>query len=74
MVTTMVRKAEAIWKAKISDWGLYDVAENEAAQFTVDAVDDVWLAELKKKITIYADVQAIEMLKHLRKHCLGRMK
>ena len=26
-VTTMVRKAEAIWKAKISDWGLYDVAE-----------------------------------------------
>ena len=73
-VTTMVHKAEAIWKAKISDRGLYDVAENEAARFIVDAVDDMWLADLKKKITIYADVQAIEMLEHLRKHCLGRMK
>ena len=48
----MVRKAEAIWKAKISDWGLYNVAENEASRFIVDAVDDVWLAELMKKIII----------------------
>ena len=70
-VTITVCKAEAIHKARLQDWGLYDVSESQAGRFIVDAVDDVWLAELKKKITIYAEVTAIEMLDHLRKTCLG---
>ena len=70
-ITLATRKAEAVWKAKIADWELYDVAESEANRFIVDAVDDVWLAELKKKTTIYAEVLACEMLTHLRAHCLG---
>ena len=70
-VTISTRRAEALWKAKITDWELYDVSESEAGRFIVDSVDDVWLAELKKKITIYSEVTAIEMLDHLRKTCLG---
>ena len=70
-VTISTRRAEAMWKAKITDWELYDVSESEAGRFIVDSVDDVWLAELKKKITIYSEVTAIEMLDHLRKTCLG---
>ena len=70
-VTIKVRKAEAIHKARLHDWELYDVSESQAGRFIVDAVDDVWLAELKKKITIYAEVTASEMLEHLRMTCLG---
>ena len=70
-VTIKVRKAEAFHKAKLHDWELYDVSESQAARFIVDSVEDVWLAELKKKVTIYAEVTAIEMLDHLRKTCLG---
>ena len=64
-VIIKVRKAEAVHKARLHDWELYDVSESQAARFIVDAVEDVWLAELKKKITIYAEVTAIEMLEHL---------
>ena len=70
-ITAEIRRAEAVWRAKIADWELYDVAESESARFIVDAVDDVWLAELKKKTTIYAEVTAFDMLAHLRTHCLG---
>ena len=44
---------------------------NESGRFIVGAMDDVWLAELKKRVTIHADVFAINKLKHLCTHCLG---
>ena len=43
-VTIAVRKAEAVHKAKIQDWNLYDTAEEESCRFIIDTVDDVWLA------------------------------
>ena len=55
-VTIKVRKAEALHKARLHNWELYDVSESQAARFIVDAMEDVWLAELKKKVTIYAKV------------------
>jgi len=70
-VTVTIRKAEAVWKAKIQDWDLYDTAEEESSRFITDSVEDVWLTELKKKITVYAEVKAITMIDHLRKTCLG---
>ena len=70
-VTNSVRKAEAKWRAKIHDWELYDVAEDESRRFIMDSVNEVWIAELKQKVTVYAEVTAYEMLEHLRKICVG---
>ena len=66
-----MRKAEVVWKAKVKDWDLYSVTEEEERQFIIDSVEDVWIAEIKKKGTVYAEVTAIEMIDHLRKTCLG---
>ena len=49
---------------------LYDTAEEESCRFIIDSVDDVWLAELKKKMTKYAEVKAMEMISHLHKTAL----
>ena len=64
-VTIAILKAEAVWKAKIQDWGLYDVAKEEACRFIIDCVQDVWLAELKKEAAVYAEIKAIKMIEHL---------
>ena len=37
-VTIKVCKSEALPKAKISDWELYDVSESKSARFIVDSV------------------------------------
>ena len=37
----------------------------------IDYVEDVWLAELKNKITIYAERTALELIEHLYNTCLG---
>lgn len=68
-VTIDVRKAEAVHKAKIQDWDMYDTAEEESCRFIIDCVEETWIAELKKKTTRYAEVKA--MIRHLRKTCLG---
>ena len=39
--TIAVQKAEAVHKAKIQDWDLYDTAEEESCRFIVDSVEDV---------------------------------
>ena len=44
---------------------------NEFGRFIMGAMDDVWLAELKKRVTIYADAFAVNKLKHLCTYCLG---
>ena len=40
-VTVEIRKAEAVWKAEIDDWELFDTAEREACRFIIDSVEDV---------------------------------
>ena len=54
-VTTAVWKVEAVHKAKIQDWDLYGTAEEESCRFIIDSIDNVWLAELKKKTTKYPE-------------------
>ena len=39
-MTIAVRKAEAVHKAKIKDWNLYDASEEESCRFIIDSVDD----------------------------------
>ena len=69
-MTIAVRKAEAVHKARIQDWDLYDTAEEESCRFIIDSVDDMWIAELKKKVTKYAEVKAIDLIRHLPKTAL----
>ena len=66
--------AEAVHNAKIQDWDLYATAEEESCRFIIDSIEDVWLAELKKKMTKCVEVKAIEMIHHLHKTCLGTHK
>ena len=68
--TVEIRKTEAAWKAKIDDWDLFDTAKRETYRFIIGSVEYVWLAELKKKITIYAERTALELIEHLYKTCL----
>ena len=70
-MTIAARKAEAVHKAKIQDWDLYDMAEEKSCRFIIDSVHDKWIAELKKKTTKYAEVKAIDLIRHLRKTTLG---
>ena len=39
-VTIDVRKAEAVHKAKIQDWDMYDTAEEESCRFIIDCVEE----------------------------------
>ena len=73
-ITIAIRKAEAVHKAKIQDWDLYDTAQEESCRFIIDSVGDVWIAELKKKTTKYAEVKTIDMIRYLRKTALGTHK
>ena len=55
--------------------GVYDkklkgdkvTAEIRKAEAAFDSVEDVWLAELWKKCTIYAESTALELIEHLYK-------
>ena len=40
------RKKEAVHKATISNWEIYDVAKSEANRFIVRIVADVWISPL----------------------------
>ena len=68
------RRRPYLHKAKIQDWDLCDTAEEESCRFIIDSVDDVWIAELEKKTTKYAEVKAIDMIRHLRKTALATHK
>ena len=37
------------------------MTKEESYRFLIDCIEDVWLAELKKKITVYAEVKVIEI-------------
>ena len=39
-MTIAVRKTEAVHKAKVQDWDLYDTAEEESCRSIIDTVDD----------------------------------
>ena len=42
------QKKDAVHKANISDWKIYDVAKSEANRFIVHVVADVWISPLSK--------------------------
>ena len=41
-------KKEAVHKARISDWEIYDVAKSKVNRFIVRIVADVWISPLSK--------------------------
>ena len=43
---------------------MFDTVEREACRYIIDSVEGVWLAELKRKITIYAESTAFELIEH----------
>ena len=66
------QKKEAVHKAKISDWEIYDVAESEANSFIVRVVADVWISPLSKGgPTLYAKRKTEDLLDQLQVVCTG---
>ena len=66
------RKKEAVHKAKIANWEIYDVAKSEANHFIVCVVADVWISPLSKDSpTFYAKRMTKEMLDQLQVVCTG---
>ena len=66
------RKKEAFHKARISDWEIYDVAENKANHFIVRVVENVWIYPISKGIpTFYAKRKTKELLDQLQVVCTG---
>ena len=60
------RKKEAFHKARISDWEIYDVAENKANHFIVRVVENFWIYPISKGIpTFYAKRKTKELLDQL---------
>ena len=66
------RKKEAVHKARIYDWEIYNVAESKANCFIVRIVADVWIFPLLKGIpTIYVKRKTKELLDQLQVVCTG---
>ena len=40
------QKKEAVYKERIADWEIYDVAKSEANRFIIRVVADVWISPL----------------------------
>ena len=67
-----IQKKEAVHKAKIPDWDIYDVAESEANRFIVHVVAGVWISPLSKGgPTFYAKRKTKELLDQLQVVCTG---
>ena len=57
------RKKEAVHKATITNWEIYDMAESEANCFIVRVIADVWISPLLKgSPTFYAKRITKELL------------
>ena len=66
------QKKEAVHKANIADWEIYDVAKSEANRFIVRVVADVWISPLSKgSPTFYAKQKTEELLNQLQVVCTG---
>ena len=67
-----IRKKEAVHKARIADWELYDVAKSEANCSIVRVFAYVWISSLLKgSPTFYAKQKTKELLDHLHVVCTG---
>ena len=66
------QKNEAVHKASISDWEIYDVAESEANRFIVRVIADVCISPLSKgSPTLYAKRKTKDLLDQLQVVCMG---
>ena len=65
-----IRKKEAIHKATISYWEIYNVAESRANRFIVCIVADVWISPLLKwSLTFYAKRTIKDLLEQIQVVC-----
>ena len=66
------QKKEAIQKARIDHWEIYNVAKSKANRFIVHVVADVWISPLSKgSPTFYAKRTTKELLDQLQIICTG---
>ena len=69
------QKKEAVHKARIVDWEIYDVAKNEANRFIVGIVANVWISPLSKgRPTFYAKRISKELLDQIQVVCPGKIR
>ena len=64
-------RAEAIHKARIQDYLLYDAALRATHRFILGTIDDTYVRTLKHTTTYYTKVHPRSILKHLRSTCGG---
>ena len=64
-------RAEAIHKARIQDYLIYDAALRATHRFILNVIDDTYVRTLKHATTYYTKVHPRTILKHLRTTCGG---
>ncbi len=64
-------RAEAIHKARIQDYHIYDAALRATHKFILNVIDDTYVRTLKHATTYYTKVHPRTILKHLRTTCGG---
>jgi len=64
-------RSEAIHKARINDYLLYDAALRATHSFILGVIDDTYVRTLKDPTTYYTKVHPKSFLKHLRSTCGG---
>ena len=64
-------RSEAIHKARINDYLLYDAALRATHKFILGVIDDTYVRTLKDPTTYYTKVRPKSFLKHLRSTCGG---
>ena len=66
------KKKEAVHKARIAEWEIYDVSKSEAKRFIVCVLADVWISPLlKDSHTFYTKRTTKELLDQLQVVCTG---
>ena len=66
------KKKEAVHKARIDDWEIYDVAESKANCLIIRFIADVWISPLSKgSPTFYVERTSKELMDQLQVVCTG---
>ena len=64
-------QAEAIHKARVKDWEIFDCAQRKVCAFIIATVEDTWIREHHDPITMYSYVSPRTLLDHLWGSCTG---
>ena len=65
------KTAEAIHRARITEWDAFEAVDREARSFIVDAFEEAWYSELCNAVSFYKRVTTRWMLERLQGICVG---